>query len=486
MDRFWEVVGIYRDSNDRTYDGASDIEYFQHEGAAFLAVSSESESTASIFKLDDTGAVTELIDRYADINATIAATDVTLMPRGDVIELVVSARYAYRYNPMVIREGGDLGHYGKWTEFTEGYGTWTETTPLIRGEHNYFAAASYIAPGLEIYQSHPKAQYEVMDRVTSIMGKPIGQVLSTAEFTRGDETFLFFASDNKNLLGSFSVDDAGQLTARDVVMPSDDTGFNDVMAMDVVEVGSRDFLLAASWATNRVITYEIGASGDLTEQSFIEDSRVSRFGKPRDIESFEVNGRHYAVIGGADDGFSLLYIDDAGKLHLIQSFENTMETTLKDVATLESVVDGMKVHLYIGSNQDGGFTHVVLDLTTIDAQIARTGYINDRGNVMMDNDHGLETPTQKIVNRLPTDADGALWVDETDPASVSGEADHFDFAEAGPAVPEPAPLVEMAEAVTQVMETVSSAMHAAFDAVPLPDVGDHGLFAMDQGDAFLV
>jgi Ca2+-binding RTX toxin-like protein len=136
--------------------------------------------------------------------------------------------------------------------------------------------------------------------------------------------------------------------------------------MATARVGDRDFVLlgsaASSGAGGAISVMELRDSGALLPVDHVTDTLATRFGDLLALEVVTVDGRTYVLAAGGDDGITLFTLLPDGRLHLLDVMASEAEVTLGTVTALESWWDGQSLQVFATSESEAGIAAFTISL----------------------------------------------------------------------------------------------------------------------------
>jgi hypothetical protein len=169
--------------------------------------------------------------------------------------------------------------------------------------------------------------------------------------------------------------DAGtnSLGQRDTITASDGLAVAFLSDLDVVQLGSQTFVIAAAAGTSSLTVLRLTSDGQLTITDHVIDSRDTRFAALSAVDTIEVNGQVYVATGGGDDGVTLFRLLPDGTLQTLATLENGIAGGLANVSAIEIVQVGDRLLIYVGGETESGLTVVEWPLGPVGQVIDATG-----------------------------------------------------------------------------------------------------------------
>lgn len=181
----------------------------------------------------------------------------------------------------------------------------------------------------------------------------------------GAYNYVFTVSAKEHGIESFRVNTDGTLIRMDFEDGMKNIGVAQPQTVEIIEVGTKDFLAVGALQSNNISLFEIDSSGRLTLTDIVMDDLNTRFSGAPAMKSFSIGDRGFLIAGGNDGGMSLFEVGVNGKLNLITSVEDTSTTTLANVSAIEAVVLGTQVKVFVSSRTEEGITQFNFDMGNI-------------------------------------------------------------------------------------------------------------------------
>lgn len=353
----FSVTSVVTDDASNFLLGASDVDLIQIGGSWRLAVSAEADSALTIFDFSG-GMIGAELDKQTfnsasgirtvwDINAFTAHGQTVLAPatryEDDAMLYTVAADgNLTRRDPVL---SGDLG---------------LSTTLTTSGGTFFFSQA----PGTDdlfVYRVETNFALTQVQSISDTSSTFLGDISALTTARAHGNDYLFVTSAFDSGLSVYQIASNGTLTLRDVVEPSDGSGFNLPSALVAVEVSGTNFIIMGSSGTSSLTVYEIGSDGSLTEVEHLLDTLDTRFQSVTQLVSFEFGGAVYIVAAGSDDGLSILEVGTNGQLTERGTIADTFDITLDNISGIDVEVIGDQVFLVVSSSTDHGVA--VLEVT---------------------------------------------------------------------------------------------------------------------------
>ena len=206
---------------------------------------------------------------------------------------------------------------------------------------------------------------------------PDAQIDALVPVHMGGVVLIAAASTRGNFISAHVIGAAGSITSGEFVGSARGTGFNGPRDIVAVEVEGKHFLVVSSAYSSSLTTVRILPGGGMVPVDHVLDERTTRFESATVMEAVMVDGRAFVVVGGADDGLSLLTVTPDGRLIHLDSIADDHRTALADVSALAlRVIDG-KIVVLAASATEAGVSQFLLD----PGPIGETRHVADGAHV---------------------------------------------------------------------------------------------------------
>ncbi|PJE30363.1 Ca2+-binding protein, RTX toxin-related [Pseudooceanicola antarcticus] len=129
-----------------------------------------------------------------------------------------------------------------------------------------------------------------------------------------------------------------------------------------VTSGGQSYLVLASAGSDSLTVMRLGSDGSLTPTDHVIDDLSTRFQNVTTLETVEVGGRAYVLVGGADDGLSLFELLPNGELFHHCTLADRTDLSLSNVSAIATAVSGDVLTIYAAGEGEAGITSTQVDL----------------------------------------------------------------------------------------------------------------------------
>ncbi len=195
---------------------------------------------------------------------------------------------------------------------------------------------------------------------------PTGEVVGLHTVRLGDSEFVVTACASCEAVAVFRRDTStGQLIATDQLGTRDGLGIAAPTAVEVVSIGETHFVVVAASGTSSLAVLRLGPDGQLTPVDFLIDTASTQFGKVQALAVAAIEDRAFVVAGGADGGLSLFLLLPDGQLLFLDTVVDATTLPLEKISALSAVIVGDTLHIFTGSESEGGIAHFTVPLASL-------------------------------------------------------------------------------------------------------------------------
>lgn len=345
--------------------GVADMELVEVNGQWMLYSASLTDYSLGAFRVSANGALTQHdgLD-YAGSSGTLGVRGIEVFEGPSGPTLIPMARYDDR---MAIHELGSDGGFDEVSPPAGSIATQmariSAATSIEIDGTNFAYFASSDTGGFKGYQMD--ADYDLIE-ITSRNDNTkahLGDVTDMVATTAYGKWFMFAISGNDAGVSSYRLDKNGQTYSKHNTGPEDGIGIDAPSALTTVEAGGDVFLVVAASGSSSLTVFRITKQGVMREKDHVVDDGETRFENVTALEAVEVNGRSFILAGGSDDGITMFELTPrGGKLKLWGVLEDSDGMSLSDVSDIEAILIGDEMHIYVSSAHENGITHLTATL----------------------------------------------------------------------------------------------------------------------------
>lgn len=203
--------------------------------------------------------------------------------------------------------------------------------------------------------------------------------------TRGGASFCVVADADLGGLAAYRMDAAtGALTRSDVFGASDGIAIATPTALSSFTAFGQTWVVVASAGTHSLTLFRLTDTGQLRFADHITDTLASRFAGVTVMETVSIDGQHFVVAAGADDGITILRLLPDGHLVQVTALAHETGLGLENISALELAVIGDRLQIFVASGTEGGVTQLTVDLADLGDQITAAPGRTARGTARDD------------------------------------------------------------------------------------------------------
>jgi len=347
-------------------NGISDLEVFKVLGGYRLFSSAFADGGLQSFRLAAGQAAS-----YADVldagptSGTYGVTNISIFTaRGQDI-LLPSGRYDDKAAVHNLNSDGGFSLVKNQSASANVLGQFTEVEHATFGARTYIYASQAGRSGFETFNLTAKQDMHFQRLTADTDLTKIGDIADMEVMKVGRRTFLFAASTLDAGVSSFRIKSHGQTTHVDTVNPSDGGGFSLPTVLETTKSGGHSFLLMGAAGTDSISVFRVSNRGTLTETGYQQDDLSTRFAGVAAMTSFTISDRSFVIAGGSDDGLTLFELNPNGTLFTLGSVADQLDTTLNNVTAISAQVFGSEVQVFAAGEGDAGITQFSIDMSSL-------------------------------------------------------------------------------------------------------------------------
>ena len=139
-------------------------------------------------------------------------------------------------------------------------------------------------------------------------------------------------------------------------------------ALRTVQVAGEDYVLMSASGSSSLVVARLTAEGELEMVDQINDTQLTRFSDITTFEVVEAQGFSFVIVGGADDGLTLLQVLPGGRLIEVQTIASTEQMPLNDVTAITAIVVSGGIEIFVAGENETGVTTLRIATDTLGLQ----------------------------------------------------------------------------------------------------------------------
>lgn len=123
--------------------------------------------------------------------------------------------------------------------------------------------------------------------------------------------------------------------------------------------------------TGRLTSMVLTSAGTLDVVDHVQDTTLTRFDHATSFDAIPYGDGQLVVVGGGDEGFSLLYVSQRGRIRHLEAYADTQVLQLGTISDLALKMTPAGLMIFIASEETGGLAHIQLDVSNLGMALAR-------------------------------------------------------------------------------------------------------------------
>ena len=241
---------------------------------------------------------------------------------GDPVLLAVG-RYGDRIEAWDINANGTLGAARDLSMVGGNPGSVTAMVDLSLGGQHVFVTASRHSSGIEVWtrQGDTLRATDMSDTSAFLAG---GSVQGLALATPGTAPFVLAISTVDDALIAFPLLSGGALGTPTRLDARDGLFIDMPPELDVVELAGQTYAVVGAAGSSSISVVAIGNNGQMWVTSQVNDTQDTRFNDLVALETLEAAGTVFVLAAGSDNGISLMALQPGGRLVHVASLGDEM------------------------------------------------------------------------------------------------------------------------------------------------------------------
>ncbi len=129
-------------------------------------------------------------------------------------------------------------------------------------------------------------------------------------------------------------------------------------ALNTVTLQGETYVLMTAAGTGSVSVVGLAASGEMSVTDQVNDDLSTRFQSVETLQTVVLDGQAFVVVGGGDDGISIMQLLPGGRLLHRATLADQTTTTLANVSSLSAVAVNGWIEIFATSESEPGVTHL--------------------------------------------------------------------------------------------------------------------------------
>ncbi len=355
-----EIRYVARLGGDLDATGAvTDLDILWTDNGPVLYATSRVAGTITAYDLTGGTVIdTEAVPAKAD---DMGALEIEMVTFGDTTQAVTLSGTAAGLPSYTLGADGSIGAKTdlEATGLTGQVLAQTSVT-LATGTTYVFAATS--EPGkLGIYEALDNGTLDVVKKPKLPQAKP-ADISAMVTVVQDGKAYLVLTSALSDQVQCYKINDAGELRTADLLGADNGLGINRPASLATVTLDGQSFVIVGGAGSSSLSVISVDGDGTLRATDHVVDSLDTRFQGVGALATTMVDGRAYVVAAGGDDGLTLFTLLPTGRLVVLDTIADTLDTGLDNIETLALAGMGTGLDIFVGSATEGGVTQLTYDL----------------------------------------------------------------------------------------------------------------------------
>jgi Ca2+-binding RTX toxin-like protein len=235
------------------------------------------------------------------------------------------------------------------------------TSLSLQGQ-TYIIAACSSAAGVLAYQAGTGGGLRLVTGATGTVAGPV----DIASLVLGVGGVVIGVCPISNMVVSYrvGVDGALEQAARLESLASG-IGFDTPVAVATATLGGVGYAIVAGAGSSSLTVLRVSPDGRMQAVDHVIDTLTTRFQAVVALEVVTLGDRVFVLAGGGDDGITLFALLPDGRLLYLDSLADTMAASLQNVRAIAAAAVSGQIQVFATSEAEQGITHLALDLGVI-------------------------------------------------------------------------------------------------------------------------
>jgi serralysin len=221
---------------------------------------------------------------------------------------------------------------------------------------DWLVAAPSHGAGLSSYRINSDGEPVLVTQLDDTTELSLRGITALDNVQIGDRQFVLAASPGEDAITLLELGPQGRLFVVDSATAVNYLPIDAPTTLQTVIIGAAHFVVTASFGTGSLTVLEISAGGTLNFVDQLNDTRETRFGGTSALDIVTHEGRTYVAAAGNDMGVSLFQMLPDGRLMHLETFIDQLSTALDGISDLRFVQTDSDLELFALSTRDAGLT----------------------------------------------------------------------------------------------------------------------------------
>ena len=342
------------DAEPTTGAGIVDMELFWHNGTAMLYTLSLVDEGIQVYTLDgDATAATVEFQEIPGWMSPFALTGLGSLSLNGTSYVYIDGTGTDDLIGFDLRTGGDLDRTRVFDAPLPFTGRLRQALEVEMDGAQFLITAQQGVTGLRDYRIES-------NRNLTEMGGPISgsrwiegeDIQDLASAVVDGTTYIMAAVDGLNAVVVYRLRGDGRVEEVSSFGADNGFGITTPTALKTVQMYDQTYVLVTASGSSTLSVMRLDGDGILTPTDHLLDSRDTRFDGALALETVTVDNRTYVLAAGGDDGVSLFVLLPDGRLHHLDTVEDSEGISLNNVSAISAVRIGDELQVFISSQSE--------------------------------------------------------------------------------------------------------------------------------------
>jgi len=287
-----------------------------------------------------------------------------LVALGDVALAIPVGLLPQTLSAYALDTQGGFGATQVFTGDTGFQGSLTSVVALSTDTGTFLYSAQSGSLGITVHRIDTTGAFSLVSQPPlADSGGPAPQYTDFARISPGAHDILLVSDATSDSLLSYKINPDGTLGPEQSIGAADGLGIATPSALACGHVGDKCYVVVASQGSSSLSVVQVRTNGQLQATDHVIDTLNTRFQNVTALDIVEVNGRVFVVAGGADRGVSLFELLPGGRLlHIATTPDSGAAAMTEGITQLAVTAIGTELQVFASGDGSNGVTQLVLQL----------------------------------------------------------------------------------------------------------------------------
>ncbi|WP_420861997.1 calcium-binding protein [Algirhabdus cladophorae] len=353
-------IGTYAGTHSSQVTGISDVQIRDVSGAWFAYVTSQANGLITAYQITSGGGFNFIDQEVFSTQGT--PYGLQFLDIGTGMNAVALGTSTTVFSAMGVSGNGTLQTDTSFDAATSGLGNFKAAISFQINGGSYVYGAREDTSGFELFKLDSSDDLQVHPAGALDGDSQTRDVGAFATVSLSNQSFLYATSQEDQEIVVYQIKPNGVPKLLTSVGIEQNLGIATPRHLEQVQVDGMNFLVLGSSGSSSITIFEVLDDGTLRTTDHVFDELTTRFQNLPAMEVATVGERAFVVVGGADDGLTILELMPDGTLLHRDTIADQTYSALDGVSGIDAYVDGTEIHIYAAGQNDVGVSHFVYDV----------------------------------------------------------------------------------------------------------------------------